>query len=105
MRIVCVGGGPAGLEVLFEREVSTLDAFADADLIVAADGANSTMRQLLGRQITTATDVRPNRFVWLGTTRPFPAFTFHFKNTDHGLWRVHAYQYAAARSTFIVECR
>ena len=50
-------------------------------------------------------DVRPNRFVWLGTTKPFPAFTFYFKHDAHGLWRVHAYQYEPDRSTFIVEAR
>jgi anthraniloyl-CoA monooxygenase len=48
-------------------------------------------------------DERPNRFVWLGTTRPFPAFTFYFKRDKHGLWRVHAYQYEDGHSTFIVE--
>jgi anthraniloyl-CoA monooxygenase len=48
-------------------------------------------------------DERPNRFVWLGTTRPFPAFTFYFKRDKHGLWRVHAYQYEHGHSTFIVE--
>jgi anthraniloyl-CoA monooxygenase len=95
----------AGVEVLFEREVSGLDAFADADLVVAADGANSTVRQLLRAPVRTTVDLRPNRFVWLGTTKPFPAFTFYFKRDDHGLWRVHAYQYAPGRSTFIVECR
>jgi anthraniloyl-CoA monooxygenase len=41
--------------------------------------------------------------VWLGTTRPFPAFTFYFKPSPVGLWRTHAYQYAPGRSTFIVE--
>ncbi len=95
----------AGVEVLFEHEVATLDSFADADLVVAADGANSTIRQLLRERIAISTDLRPNRFVWLGTTRPFPAFTFYFKNTEHGLWRVHAYQYRPGHSTFIVECR
>src|SRR5438552_5582802 len=95
----------AGVDVLFEREVSSLDPFADADLIVAADGANSAVRQLLGGRVAVTTDLRPNRFVWLGTTRPFPAFTFYFRHTAHGLWRVHAYQYAPGRSTFIVECR
>ena len=50
-------------------------------------------------------DLRPNRFVWLGTTRPFPAFTFYFKHDRHGLWRVHAYQYEKGHSTFIVEAR
>ncbi len=48
-------------------------------------------------------DWRPNRFVWLGTSRPFPAFTFYFKEDRHGLWRVHAYQYEGGHSTFIVE--
>src|SRR5690606_27442954 len=101
----------AGVQVQFEREVNSLDEFADADLIVAADGVNSTVRRLLadsargGGAVRTAIDIRPNRFVWLGTTKPFPAFTFYFKDTEHGLWRVHAYQYAPDRSTFIVECR
>ena len=100
----------AGVEVQFEREVSSLDALAgaDLDLVVAADGANSTVRNLLRDRVKTTIDLRPNRFVWLGTTKPFPAFTFYFKRTDHGLWRVHAYQYAMSspgRSTFIVECR
>jgi anthraniloyl-CoA monooxygenase len=94
-----------GVEVRFEHDVASLDQCAGADLIVAADGVNSTVRRLLEGRIRTTMDVRPNRFVWLGTTKPFPAFTFYFKATDHGLWRVHAYQYAPARSTFIVECR
>jgi anthraniloyl-CoA monooxygenase len=95
----------AGVEMLFEREVSSLDACRDADLVVAADGSNSTVRHLLRDAISTTVDLGPNRFVWLGTTKPFPAFTFYFKNDDHGLWRVHAYQYGPDRSTFIVECR
>ena len=48
--------------------------------------------------------MRPNRFVWLGTTYPFEAFTFYFKENEHGLFRVHAYRYEPERSTFIVEC-
>ena len=95
----------AGVELLFEQEIASLDAFAGVDLVVAADGANSTMRRLLGDRITTIVDHRPNLFVWLGTTKPFPAFTFYFKHDVHGLWRVHAYQYGPDRSTFIVECR
>jgi anthraniloyl-CoA monooxygenase len=95
----------AGVEMLFEREVSSLDACRDADLVVAADGSNSTVRHLLRDAISATVDLGPNRFVWLGTTKPFPAFTFYFKNDNHGLWRVHAYQYGPDRSTFIVECR
>ena len=94
----------AGVELLFEQEVSNLEALRDADLLVAADGSNSAIRQLLHDRIATTVDLRPNRFVWLGTTKPFPAFTFYFKHDAHGLWRVHAYQYGPDHSTFIVEC-
>jgi anthraniloyl-CoA monooxygenase len=95
----------AGVTLEFEREMNALDDFEGADLIVGADGVNSTVRRLLGSQVQVSTDTRPNRFVWLGTDKPFPEFTFYFRTDAHGLWRVHAYQYAPDRSTFIVECR
>jgi anthraniloyl-CoA monooxygenase len=72
--------------------------------VLAADGANSAVRERYREHFRHAwTCAQP--FVWLGTTRPFPAFTFYFKHDEHGLWRVHAYQYERARSTFIVEAR
>ena len=95
----------AGVDVRFESEVRSLDELGAVDLLVAADGANSSIRRLLGDRVSVSADVRPNRFVWFGTTKPFPAFTFYFKCTEHGLWRVHAYEYEPGRSTFIVECR
>jgi len=76
---------------------------ADADLIIGADGFNSVVRRRYAEHFRPSMDERPNRFVWLGTTRPFPAFTFYFKRDQHGLWRVHAYQYEPGHSTFIVE--
>ena len=76
----------------------------DADLVIGADGLNSVVRERFAEAFEPAVDLRPNRFVWLGTTRPFPAFTFYFREDEHGLWRVHAYQYdASGKSTFIVE--
>ena len=77
----------------------------DADLVVASDGAHSMVRERYREEFRPSADVRPNRFVWFGTTKPFPAFTFYFKDDPHGLWRVHAYQYDATHSTFIVEAR
>lgn len=74
-----------------------------ADLLVGSDGFYSTVRERYAKQFQPSMDERPNRFVWLGTTRPFPAFTFYFKRDKHGLWRVHAYQYEPGHSTFIVE--
>ena len=47
---------------------------------------------------------RPNKFVWLGSTKEFDSFTFYFNENEHGLWRGHCYQYMPGASTFIVEC-
>ncbi len=92
-----------GVELEFQSELTAVPQMSDVDLLVAADGANSILREQRADAFVPAIDWRPNRFVWLGTTRPFPAFTFYFKYDGHGLWRVHAYRYAEGRSTFIVE--
>ena len=93
-----------GVEVHYEHEVTSLDEVAAADVVVAADGVASWVRGQLAEHFMPSIDVRPNKFVWLGTTVPYGAFTFLFKQTPHGLFRVHAYRYAATGSTFIVEC-
>ena len=94
-----------GVEILGQREIRTPADCGPADLVVAADGVASLLRDHLADQFQPQLDWRTNRFVWLGTTRPFPAFTFYFKPSPAGLWRTHAYQYAPGRSTFIVEAR
>jgi len=107
LRVLQEQAASVGVEVRYETEVPDLEAFADADLIVGADGVNSTVRALLEADFRPTFDWRPNRFVWMGTTKPLPAFTFWFRENEHGLWRVHAYQYEhgeRAASTFIVEC-
>jgi anthraniloyl-CoA monooxygenase len=94
-----------GVNLCFQREINDPDIWRDADLVLAADGAGSAVRERFRDHFRPQVDLRPNRFVWLGTTKPFPAFTFYFKNDEHGLWRVHAYQYEPGLSTFIVEAR
>src|SRR5438309_4232842 len=92
-----------GVRLRWETEVGDLGAWADADLVLAADGVNSFIRSRYAEHFRPQVDWRPNKFVWLGTTFPYPAFTFVFKESDHGLWRVHAYRYNASMSTFILE--
>ncbi len=96
-----------GVEIHWQCEVRDLSAagLPAADLVVAADGVASLIRDRMADRFEPRLDWRHNRFVWLGTTRPFPAFTFYFKPSPAGLWRTHAYQYAPGRATFIVEAR
>ena len=102
-----------GVQLQFNRDLKPgeLEALRQScDLLVGSDGLNSLVRTHYESAFGLQLDLRPNRFVWLGTTFPFPAFTFYFKENQHGLWRVHAYRYAhdvpegQPQSTFIVEC-
>jgi anthraniloyl-CoA monooxygenase len=95
-----------GVVTHFEHDVKSLDdpALAGADLIVGAEGVGSWIREARQADIGPSVDLRPNKFVWLGTTVPYGAFTFLFKATEHGLFRVHAYRFREGASTFIVEC-
>jgi anthraniloyl-CoA monooxygenase len=75
-----------------------------ADLIVGADGVNSAVRRRHADVFQPDIDVRPARFIWLGTTFPFDAFTFVIVENGHGVFQAHAYRFEAGLSTFIVEC-
>ena len=44
-----------------------------------------------------------NLFSWMGSTRPFDAFTFFFRETEHGIFIAHCYQYEPQCSTWIIE--
>ncbi len=94
-----------GVRQTFEREIESAAEFADADLIVAADGVNSVQRRAHAEVFKPHIDVRKCRFIWLGTEQRFPAFTFAFENTEHGWFQIHAYQFSPDLSTVIVETR
>ncbi len=95
-----------GVELVFDANVDDevpLAADFEADLIVAADGANSRIRTRYETAFAPDIDTRQCRFVWLGTRKLFKAFTFAFEQTEFGWFQAHAYQYDGDTSTFIVE--
>ena len=98
-----------GVDLRFECEVrddAELAAIGsdDADLIVAANGVNSGVRRKYAEFFHPDLDVRPARYIWLGTNFKFDAFTFYFVENQHGLFQAHCYRFDADTSTFIVEC-
>ena len=93
-----------GVAIEFGRRVDTLDEFADCDLIVAADGAASTIRTRYRDHFEPTIDVRPNLLAWYGTTCLFDPLTLIFRENDDGLLIAHTYRYSRTHSTFLVEC-
>jgi anthraniloyl-CoA monooxygenase len=92
-----------GVELVFETDVQDDAEYADADLIIASDGLNSRIRASHAATYRPDIDVRDCRFVWLGTTKLFEAFTFAFEETKWGWFQAHAYRFDDETSTFIVE--
>ncbi len=94
-----------GVKLVFETEVSSLEPYRDADLILGADGVNSWVREHHKQFFQPDIDWRKCKFCWLGADFKLPAFTFIYEENEHGLFTVHAYPFEENTSTWIVECR
>lgn len=96
-----------GVPIRFETDVVSIDQMqgpgAEADLVVAADGAFSRVRSEREAAFGTTIDWRPNKFIWYGTTKAFDTLTLTFRPTEWGVFCAHHYRYAPDRSTFLVE--
>jgi anthraniloyl-CoA monooxygenase len=93
-----------GVNLHFEQNVDDLSQFADSDIIVACDGIGSTIRTQFASEFGTKIELKKNRFVWLGSTKPLDAFTYFFRTTPFGTIVAHTYQYEEGMSTWIFEC-
>ena len=93
-----------GVRLDFGIEADGPEAAADADLLLAADGVGSATRTGLADAFRPGLQSHGARYIWLGTTKVFDAFTFIFRRHGQGWFQVHAYPYDAGMSTFIVEC-
>ena len=94
-----------GVQLSFENECDPDHSqWAEYDLVIASDGINSRVRDRFADAFGVDVDQRANKFVWLGTSKAFDAFTFAFEETEAGWVWAHAYRFAPDCSTFIVEC-
>ena len=92
-----------GVDLRFETEIGSLEELLPADLVVAADGAFSLIREADAERFGTTIDWRHNRFAWFGTTKTFPSLTLTFRENDDGVFCAHHYRYSPDGSTFLVE--
>lgn len=92
-----------GVGLHFEAMVDDPGAFDAWDMVVAADGVNSRIRERFKDAFRPTVKLNRNKFAWMGSTRPLDAFTYFFKETPAGPICAHTYQYETGRSTWIFE--
>jgi 2-polyprenyl-6-methoxyphenol hydroxylase-like FAD-dependent oxidoreductase len=90
-----------GVRVEYDSEVLSASQLPEADLIVAADGVNSRIRQEspdFGTDLWQSND----KYIWLGTDKVFDTFAYHFIRTDGGWLWASTYGVGSELSTFVV---
>jgi 2-polyprenyl-6-methoxyphenol hydroxylase-like FAD-dependent oxidoreductase len=92
-----------GVRIEYGVQVGLSDV-ADADVVVAADGAGSRVRQDCGDAFGTEISEGANKYIWLGTSKVFDGFTFSLVRTDAGWVWFHGYAFDEGVSTCVVEC-
>jgi anthraniloyl-CoA monooxygenase len=93
-----------GVEIEFHTEIHNIEELRnDCDLLVAADGVNSTVRLNYVEQLQPELDLRTNRYIWYGTNQLFHGLTLTFHENSAGVF-AHSYKFNPTTSTFIVEC-
>jgi anthraniloyl-CoA monooxygenase len=93
-----------GVGLHFEADVEDVDAFADCDLLVGADGVNSGVRRRYAEEFRPTLESGHNKYVWYGTRQLFHGLTLTFRRTEAGVFSAHSYKFDRGLSTFIVEC-
>src|SRR5829696_5028768 len=94
-----------GVEIAFRTEVQDIESLRnDCDLLVAADGVNSTVRLRYAERLQPQLDSRANRYIWYGTNQLFHGLTLTFRENNAGVFAAHSYKFHRTTSTFIVEC-
>src|SRR5207244_13414147 len=72
------------VDLRFETEMPALAGVGGYDLVVGADGVNSTVRRLSEDAFGLSLDVHTTKYAWFGPDLVFPAFTFAFREHDPG---------------------
>src|SRR6266496_5859606 len=93
-----------GISIQFSHEINNLAEIGDYDLLIAADGLNSIVRKTYESSFKPSLEYGKARYIWLGADKVLDAFTFIFRENEHGLFQVHSYPFNGTTSTFIIEC-
>jgi anthraniloyl-CoA monooxygenase len=93
-----------GVRLRFDTPVADLPTSADADILIAADGARSAVRDAQADVFQPRVEESDTRYIWFGTPRFRDAYTVSFRRNEHGLFSIHAYPFEQTTSAVIIEC-
>jgi len=94
-----------GIEIIFKHEIDDFDHLRkSSDLLIGADGVNSSTRLFYSQFFMPDLDTREHRYIWYGTHRLFHGLTLTFRQNDDGVFAAHSYKFNQDTSTFIIEC-
>ncbi|MGK3938708.1 bifunctional salicylyl-CoA 5-hydroxylase/oxidoreductase [Streptomyces caeruleatus] len=93
-----------GVDLRFRTE-APIGLAETHDLVIAADGVNSTTRGTHAHVFRPHVTPHHCRYIWLAADFPFEAFRFEIAETEHGVMQLHGYPYAPDASTVIIEMR
>ncbi len=102
LQVLAGRAGGLGAHLRFETSVSVSD-LSGYDLVVAADGTSSAIREALEPAFGSTVEVAEATFIWFGTDYLFDGLTFVHERGPHGVFAVHGYPTSDRVSTFIVE--
>jgi 2-polyprenyl-6-methoxyphenol hydroxylase-like FAD-dependent oxidoreductase len=99
LRLLQQQAASVGVVPEYETQVTREKGY---DLVVAADGVNSTVRGW--HDFGTTVSHLTNKFAWYGTPSVFDTLTQTFVENEHGTFNAHHYRHSPRMSTFVVEC-
>ena len=94
----------AGVTIVYEQVIDSLDEVKECDFLVGADGANSFVRRALDEEFRTQMEWLTNRFAWYGTAQLFECLSLTFRANEDDHFVAHHYRHGPTMSTFVVEC-
>jgi 2-polyprenyl-6-methoxyphenol hydroxylase-like FAD-dependent oxidoreductase len=92
-----------GVQIRYDEEILNVSQLPEADLIVAADGMSSRIRDEIGN-FGTEIELTHDKYIWLGSDRATSSFTYYFAETDCGWVWTASYGARSEPSAFVVHC-
>ncbi|MGE0283852.1 MAG: FAD-dependent monooxygenase [Rhizobiaceae bacterium] len=93
-----------GVTVTHHDDIRDPRSLEDADLVIGADGANSTLRAAYSAEFRTHGSELSNAFSWYGAERIHDRPTLSFRSAGGGAFCAHYYPYTDRMCTFVMEC-